>query len=87
MLIHEATFEDALEAEALAKRHSLTREAVEAGSRAGCFRTLLTHFSQRYPKVPVVADIYCGRTARIRIPPRTPPPSRIRRVKQRRLGR
>lgn len=64
VLIHEATFEDALESEALAKRHSLTREAVETGSRAGAYRTLLTHFSQRYPKVPVVADIYCGKTVR-----------------------
>lgn len=64
VLIHEATFEDALEAEAVAKRHSLTREAVATGAKAGAFRTVLTHFSQRYPKVPVIADIYCGRTVR-----------------------
>jgi ribonuclease Z len=54
LLVHEATFEDALEEEAVAKRHSLTREAVATGARAGAFRTLLTHFSQRYPKTPVI---------------------------------
>lgn len=35
------------------KRHSITREAVRVGSEAGAYRTLLTHFSQRYPKIPV----------------------------------
>lgn len=42
----QATFEDGLEAEALAKRHSLTREAVAIGAEAGAYRTILTHFSQ-----------------------------------------
>lgn len=49
----QATFEDALESEALAKHHSLTREAVQTGQQCGAYRTLLTHFSQRYPKIPV----------------------------------
>lgn len=35
-----------MEAEALAKRHSLMREAVAVGAEAGAFRTILTHFSQ-----------------------------------------
>ena len=35
-----------MEAEALAKRHSLMREAVAIGAEAGAYRTILTHFSQ-----------------------------------------
>eukprot|EP00884_Botryococcus_braunii_P017400 jgi/Botrbrau1/4343/Bobra.0232s0032.1 len=54
VLIHEATFEDALEEEARMKRHSLTREAIEVGQAANAYRTILSHFSQRYPKIPVV---------------------------------
>jgi ribonuclease Z len=60
VLIHEATFEDALEAEAVAKRHSSTKDALAAGRAAGAFRTLLTHFSQRYPKVPMLDDSGIG---------------------------
>lgn len=56
LLIHEATFDDSMHEEALAKRHCTTKEAVEAGVAAGAYRTLLTHFSQRYPKVPVIDD-------------------------------
>ena len=52
----QATFEDSLLEEAQAKKHCTTREAVEAGAAAGAFRTLLTHFSQRYPKIPVVDE-------------------------------
>lgn len=54
LLIHEATFDDSLLDEAVAKRHSTIGEAVEVGARAGAFLTMLTHFSQRYPKVPVI---------------------------------
>lgn len=50
----QATFEDSLAEEAEAKRHCTTSEAVQAGAQAGAYRTLLTHFSQRYPKIPVV---------------------------------
>ena len=57
LLVHEATFEDGLEAEALAKNHSTTRDAVATGEGAGAAATLLTHFSQRYPKVPAVGDV------------------------------
>ena len=51
LLIHEATFENGLEHEALTKKHSTTAEALEIGSSA--YLNILTHFSQRYPKVPV----------------------------------
>ena len=58
LLIHEATFDDDMAAEAQAKRHSMTSEAVGVGAEAGAFRTLLTHFSQRYPKIPVIAPSF-----------------------------
>lgn len=56
VLIHEATFEDGLEKEARAKKHSLVGEAVRVGKAAGAYRTVLTHFSQRYPTIPVIGD-------------------------------
>jgi ribonuclease Z len=62
VLIHEATFDDGLLEEAEAKRHSLTKEAIETGVAAGVYRTILTHFSQRYPKIPVFDDSYTSRT-------------------------
>ena len=51
MLIHGATFDDALADDARAERHSTVGEAVRMGRamRAEC--PVLTHFSQRYPKV------------------------------------
>ncbi|XWS20248.1 hypothetical protein CRYUN_Cryun31cG0084000 [Craigia yunnanensis] len=53
VLIHEATFEDGLVEEAIARNHSTTKEAIEVGNSAGAYRIILTHFSQRYPKIPV----------------------------------
>ena len=52
LLIHEATFEDDLLEDAVKKRHSTTSEAIQAGVDARCYRVILTHFSQRYPKAP-----------------------------------
>jgi ribonuclease Z len=51
LLIHEATFDDELGIEALAKKHSTISEAIGVGQRMGARRVLLTHFSQRYPKI------------------------------------
>ncbi|BFI40606.1 ribonuclease Z [Marchantia polymorpha subsp. ruderalis] len=62
VLIHEATFDDAMEEEAVAKNHSMTKEAIETGITAGAYRTVLTHFSQRYPKIPVFNESYNDRT-------------------------
>ncbi|KAJ8440007.1 hypothetical protein Cgig2_020495 [Carnegiea gigantea] len=53
VLIHEATFEDEMVDEAIARNHSTTKEAMEVGEAAGVYRIILTHFSQRYPKIPV----------------------------------
>ncbi len=38
----------------MAKHHSTTSDAVGVASEARAYRTLLTHFSTRYPKVPVL---------------------------------
>eukprot|EP00210_Caulerpa_lentillifera_P001052 g1015.t1 len=52
LLIHEATFEEDMEDEAFHKKHSTTREAIDVARQANAYRTILTHFSQRYPKIP-----------------------------------
>lgn len=54
LLIHEATFDDELQGDAKAKKHSTTSEALEVGRQMGARRILLTHFSQRYQKLPVM---------------------------------
>ncbi|TKY48187.1 Zinc phosphodiesterase ELAC protein 2 [Spatholobus suberectus] len=62
VLIHEATFEDAMVAEAIARNHSTTNEAIEMGESANAYRTILTHFSQRYPKIPVFDETHMHKT-------------------------
>jgi ribonuclease Z len=54
LLIHEATFDDELQGDAYAKKHSTTSEALSIGRRMEARRILLTHFSQRYQKIPVM---------------------------------
>ncbi|KAK1265060.1 hypothetical protein QJS04_geneDACA015647 [Acorus gramineus] len=56
VLIHEATFEDGMSDEALERNHSTTKEAIGVGESAGVYRIILTHFSQRYPKIPVFEE-------------------------------
>ncbi|KAK9682402.1 hypothetical protein RND81_10G071500 [Saponaria officinalis] len=62
VLIHEATFEDGMLDEAVARNHSTTKEAIEVGDEAGVYRIILTHFSQRYPKIPVFGDAHMHNT-------------------------
>lgn len=52
ILIHEATMEDELEHEAITKMHSTTSQAIEVGRNMNAKYILLTHFSQRYAKLP-----------------------------------
>lgn len=52
LLIHEATFEPDLAAEAVARQHSTTEEALEISQEMGAQFTILTHFSVRYPHGP-----------------------------------
>ena len=49
ILIHEATFEEDLQSEAIKKRHSTVAEALTVAKKMNAFRVILTHFSQRYP--------------------------------------
>ncbi|KAL2123423.1 hypothetical protein VTJ04DRAFT_3878 [Mycothermus thermophilus] len=56
LLIHECTFEDELAGDALAKKHSTLSEALDVGRHMRARRILLTHFSQRYPKLPMVDE-------------------------------
>lgn len=46
----EAARRDELQAQQ--KRHSTTEEALSVAERSNAYRTILTHFSQRYPKLP-----------------------------------
>lgn len=62
LLVHEATLEDDMVAEARDKRHSTTRQAIEVGLSMRAQRILLTHFSQRYPKIPSYSDSFSART-------------------------
>jgi ribonuclease Z len=62
LLIHEATFEDGLANEAEVKCHATTSEAIEVGNAMGAKFLMMTHFSQRYPKIPTF-DASKGSTA------------------------
>ena len=50
VLVHEATFADDLQTHAERKRHSTVSEALRVAEDARAGATILTHFSQRYPK-------------------------------------
>lgn len=77
ILVHEATFENSMLADAKQKMHSTFQEAIDVAKRYlshgpsqanMCVSTwttyrmdakvlLLNHFSQRYPKLPKLADM------------------------------
>ncbi|KAF2769393.1 hypothetical protein EJ03DRAFT_374550 [Teratosphaeria nubilosa] len=54
LVIHEATFDDELRGDAEAKNHSTTSEALGVAQAMGAKTCILTHFSQRYQKLPVM---------------------------------
>ena len=56
LLIHEATMEDDLWEEARIKRHSTISQAIDMRVKSQSNFTLLTHFSQRYSKLPKLPD-------------------------------
>ncbi|KAG7050938.1 metallo-beta-lactamase superfamily protein [Colletotrichum scovillei] len=56
LLIHESTFDNDKMGDAVAKKHSTLGEALKVASNMGARRVLLTHFSQRYAKLPLVED-------------------------------
>ena len=67
VLVHEATFDDELEGDAQAKKHSTISEAVGVGMKMGAKRLLLTHFSQRYQRIPSMRYLE-GRTVQLESP-------------------
>ncbi|KAL8999876.1 MAG: hypothetical protein Q9169_001417 [Polycauliona sp. 2 TL-2023] len=52
VLVHEATFDDDMQGDAMAKKHSTMSEAIGVASAMRAKRLILTHFSQRYQKLP-----------------------------------
>lgn len=62
VLVHEATFEDSRERDAIGKRHSTMWQAAEIGRRMNAKYIILTHFSSRYAKVPALPSYLdrCG---------------------------
>ncbi|KAG8165546.1 hypothetical protein KVR01_004098 [Diaporthe batatas] len=51
LLIHESTLDDELVDDALSKKHCTMSEALGVAKDMRARRVLLTHFSQRYPKI------------------------------------
>lgn len=52
LLIHEATHSDLHSRESQTTKHATWREALNVGKQMGAYRTILTHFSRRYPGLP-----------------------------------
>ncbi|CCE64343.1 hypothetical protein TPHA_0H01370 [Tetrapisispora phaffii CBS 4417] len=66
LLIHEATLDNELVEDAIQKRHCTINEAIEVSNTMNARKLILTHFSQRYPKLPqmdrnieIKANEYC----------------------------
>ncbi|CAZ82142.1 unnamed protein product [Tuber melanosporum] len=59
-VLHEVTFDDELLPEAITKKHSTTSEAINAGKEMGAKNFILTHFSQRYPRLPILSAVDNG---------------------------
>jgi len=57
LLIHEASMEHCMQKDAIIKKHSTFTEAIEVGKEMEAKFTLLTHFSQRYSKTPLLEEI------------------------------
>lgn len=52
LLVHEATFDFRSEKDAKLKKHSTSSEAIDVARQMNAKFTILTHFSQRLPKIP-----------------------------------
>lgn len=66
LLIHEATLDNDLMEDAIKKRHCTINEAISVSNAMEAEKLILTHFSQRYPKLPqmdnnlkITANEYC----------------------------
>ncbi|CCD22474.1 tRNase Z NDAI_0A03170 [Naumovozyma dairenensis CBS 421] len=56
LLIHEATLDNELIEDAIKKRHCTINEAIEVSNEMNARKLILTHFSQRYPKLPQMGN-------------------------------
>lgn len=56
VLIHEATYDDSMTTEAIERKHSTVSEAISISKQSDASYLLLTHFSQRYPKLSAKAE-------------------------------
>lgn len=57
LLIHECTFEDSMKSEAFLKKHCTIGEALGIAKAMDAKCTVLTHFSQRYPRIPPPTNV------------------------------
>ena len=57
LLIHEATFTNDMQVDAIRKKHSTLKEAFGVAVGMKCKNLLMTHFSQRYTKFPPVKAV------------------------------
>lgn len=57
ILIHEATFDDGMEGDAKAKKHCTIAEALGVAKAMKAKNVILTHFSQRYQKLPTLENV------------------------------
>ncbi|GAM21495.1 hypothetical protein SAMD00019534_046700, partial [Acytostelium subglobosum LB1] len=58
VLIHEATFQDHQHELAKKKSHSTFSDAIRTAKLNHAYMTILTHFSQRYPKIDPVGNTF-----------------------------
>ncbi|EFA85109.1 hypothetical protein PPL_02106 [Heterostelium album PN500] len=56
VLIHEATFQDHQPELAKKKSHSTFSDAVKTAKQSNAYTTILTHFSQRYPRLDTLVS-------------------------------
>lgn len=57
LLIHEATHGDDLQEDAVSKRHSTISEALDIANQMNARNVVLTHISQRYPRLPELPTV------------------------------
>ena len=58
VLIHDETFDDSIHVGVIMNNHSTTKEAIQVAKSSRVYRVILTHFSQRNPKIPFFSDNY-----------------------------
>ena len=57
LVIHEATVEHHMLADAIRNKHSTITEAIEETAKMGAGFTILTHFLQLYSKMPALHEV------------------------------